>query len=79
MLLWRICNFSKCFCLVTCYVNCELLGLVDFNAGCSCGGSVGGGRSTRISFPYLVFRGLLVEYRVVWYSPLASTKKIVGC
>jgi len=43
-----------------------MLGLVDFNAGCSCGGSVMGGRSTGISSPYLVFRGLLVEYRVVW-------------
>ena len=51
-------------------VNCELLGWVDFNAGCSCGGSVGGSRSTRISSPYLVFKGLLAEYRVFGTHPL---------
>ena len=56
-----------------CVVNCESVGWADFYVGCSCGGSVGGGRSTRISSPYPVFRGLLAEYRVVWYSPLAST------
>ena len=28
------------------YVNCELLGWADVYVGCSCGGSVGGGRST---------------------------------
>ena len=60
------------------YVNCELLGWLEFNAGCSCGGSVGGGRSTRISSPWPVFRGLLAEYRVVWCSPLASTNFFVG-
>ena len=41
MLLLRICNLSKCCCWATCYVNYELLGWVDFNQGCSCGGSVG--------------------------------------
>ena len=61
-----------------CYVNCELFGWIDFNAGCSCGGSVGGGRSTRISSPWPVFRGLLAEDRVVWFSPLASTNFFVG-
>ena len=30
VLLWRICNFSKYFCLVTFYVNCELLGWLMF-------------------------------------------------
>ena len=49
-----------------------------FIVGCICGGSVGGGRCTRISSPKLVFRGLLAEYRVVWYSPLASTNFFVG-
>ena len=43
------CKSSKCCCWATSYVNCELLGWVDFNAGYSCGGSVGVGRNTRIS------------------------------
>ena len=51
VLLLRICNLSKCCCWATCYVNYDLLGWVDFNAGCSCGGLVGGGRSTRILSP----------------------------
>ena len=43
-----------------------MLGWVDFNAGCSCGGLVGGGRSTRISSLSLCLEVYLLS--TVWFG-----------
>ena len=55
-----------------CYVNCKLLGwagliqvvVVEVRLVC---------KEYLYFIPLALFRSLLIEYRVVWYSPLAST------
>ena len=55
-----------------CYVKCQLLGLTGFMQAVVVEVRL---RSKKYQYfiSYIVFWGLLAEYHVVWYSPLAST------